>query len=82
MRGSFALEIDEVSDTLESPYGYHVFQLVTRYPPQEPELQDVRARISFDLQSARLADLRRSWLRDLRKRARIRVDERMLARLR
>ncbi len=79
---AFALEIDEVSDTLESPYGYHVFQLVTRYPPQEPELQDVRARISFDLQSARLADLRRSWLRDLRKRARIRVDERMLARLR
>ena len=79
---AFALEIDEISDTVESPFGYHVFQLVGRFPPQEPELEDVRSRISANLQTERLSELRRGWLRDLRKRSRIQVNVRLLETLR
>ncbi len=79
---AFALEIDETSEAFESPYGYHVFLLIRRFPQQEPELEDVRQRIITDLQTARLAELRRGWLRNLRKHARIRVNERKLETLR
>ncbi len=79
---AFALEVDEISDTVESPFGYHVFQLVGRFPPQEPELEDVRSRIAADLQTERLSELRRGWLRNLRKRSRIQVNERLVETLR
>ena len=75
---AFEMELDEVSPVLHSPYGYHIFKLVARFPPLVPELADVRERIVAELETQRLVELKREWLRDLRRSAEIRVNERAL----
>ena len=79
---AFELDLDEISAVLDSPYGFHIFLLVARFPPQVPELGDVHEKIKAELQTRRLAELKRGWLRDLRRVAEIRVDERLLEQLR
>lgn len=79
---AFELDLEESSEVLESPYGFHIFLLVSRFPPQVPELGDVREQIVAELETRRLEELRRGWLRDLRRRAQIRVNERLLETLR
>ena len=79
---AFDLELDEISEIQESAYGYHIFLLVARFQPQIAELADVRAEIFGELQARRFAELKRGWLRDLRRSADIRVNERVLETLR
>ena len=79
---AFDLELDEISEVQESSYGYHIFLLVARFQPQVPELADVRAEITGELQARRFAELKRGWMRNLRREADIRVNERMLESLR
>ena len=75
---AFDLKLDEVSGVLTSAYGYHLFLLVARFAPQVPELGNVRDSIVAKLENERLAELKRQWLRDLRRDADIRVNERVL----
>ena len=75
---AFELKLDEVSDVVQSSYGYHVFLLVARFAPEVPELGKVRDSIVAKLENERFTDLKRQWLRDLRRGADIRVNERLL----
>jgi parvulin-like peptidyl-prolyl isomerase len=75
---AFELAPGKISEVIESPYGFHIFRVEALHPPREPEFADVRERISLDLERERLEDLRRDWLRELRRNADIQVDERLL----
>ena len=75
---AFDLKLDEVSSVTASAYGYHLFLLVARFSPQVPELGKVRDSIVAKLENERFAELKRQWLRDLRRDANIRVNERVL----
>ncbi len=79
---TFRLRPEEVSEVIESPYGFHIFRLESRIPHREPEFGEVREEIALELQQRRLEDLRRDWLRQLRRRATIEVNERLLEELR
>jgi len=75
---AFQLEVGQVSEVIESPHGYHIFSIVEKMPPTEPELADIREELTAKLAHEKLMALRPQWLRDLRRSADIRVHDRML----
>lgn len=79
---AFDLDTGERSEVIESRHGFHIFLLVERFPPVEPEYADVRASLAEELAKDRLADLRRGWLRNLRRQAQIELNEPLLETLR
>jgi parvulin-like peptidyl-prolyl isomerase len=79
---AFELRPGEISDVIESPYGFHIFLLMEKLAPQEPELEEVRDALSADLRRERLEELRGGWLRELRRDAEIQVNQPALELLR
>jgi parvulin-like peptidyl-prolyl isomerase len=75
---TFELQAGQLSAVIESPHGYHIFLVVERLAPQEPELAEVRDELMVQLAHERLQELRPQWLRDLRRQAEITVNERLL----
>jgi parvulin-like peptidyl-prolyl isomerase len=72
---AFDLKPGRLSGVIESPYGFHIFQLEERIPEQQADFESARERIRSELEQKRLAELRRGWLLELRRSARIRVNE-------
>ena len=79
---AFDLRPGEVSDVIESPYGYHIFRLEEPISGHEPKLEEVGEEIRSELRESRFTSLRDNWLRELRRRARIRINEAALETLR
>ena len=67
---------------VESPYGFHLFRLESRLPAHEASFDEVREKIAVELDERALEDLRREWIRGLRKNAEIRVNDRVMETLR
>lgn len=75
---AFELMPGRLSLVIESPYGFHIFLLEQRLPATEPTFDDLRVQLEGELAQRHLEDLRREWLRGLRKSAEIRLNEDLL----
>jgi parvulin-like peptidyl-prolyl isomerase len=78
---AFRLEPGQLSPVIASPFGFHIFRVEEKLPAAEASLEEVREQLRNELEAARLAELRRDWLREIRASARIRVNERLLEQL-
>ena len=79
---AFQLPPGRVSDVIESPYGFHIFRVEEVLPAREPDFAEVRAEIQLELEQERLEELKREWLRGLRRRADVQLNQRLLEQLR
>jgi parvulin-like peptidyl-prolyl isomerase len=79
---AFDLRPGEVSDVIESPYGYHIFRLEKPISEHEPKLEELGEEIRSELRESRFTSLRDDWLRELRRKARIRINEAAMEALR
>lgn len=75
----FSMPLGVVSDVTPSPYGFHLFKVVDRKPAHRRTLEQARGEIAEKLARERRAAAQEEYVRALRQRARIELDEKALA---
>ncbi|MBW2971123.1 peptidylprolyl isomerase [Candidatus Woesearchaeota archaeon] len=76
---AFELEIEEISDIVESEYGFHIIKITDRKPAEEAVFDDLKSLIKFNLFDTRFREnqeLVRDYINQARANAEIEVFER------
>lgn len=71
----FKLNVNAVSDVVESEFGYHLFKVVAKKPAAKKTLAEVRAQIEQKLLQEKRANAQREYVKELRQKAVIKVNE-------
>jgi len=75
----FAMPVNVVSEVTPSPYGFHIFKVMDRKPAQRRTLEQAKGEIAEKLTREKRTRAQEEYLKALRQRARIQVDEKALA---
>jgi peptidyl-prolyl cis-trans isomerase C len=75
----FTLPLNVVSDVTPSPYGFHLFKVTDRKGAQRRTLEQAKAEIREKVSREKRARAQEEFLKALRQRAKIQVDEKALA---
>lgn len=75
----FTMPLNVISEITPSPYGFHLFKVVDRKGAQKRTLDQARAEIGEKLAREKRARAQADYLRTLRERAKIQIDEKLLA---
>ena len=75
----FTMPLNVVSEVTPSPYGFHLFKVTDRKSAQRRTLEQAKAEIREKLTREKRARAQEEFLRGLRQRAKIQVDEKALA---
>jgi parvulin-like peptidyl-prolyl isomerase len=74
----FSLKAGETSAIVQSPYGYHIFQVVARRGQSEPNFEEVKEQVRKMMVREEEDKIFRDWLKKIKKRASIRVNKKAL----
>jgi peptidyl-prolyl cis-trans isomerase C len=74
----FSLQVGETSGIVQSPYGYHIFQVVAKRGEKESNFDEVKERIRKMIAQQEEEKVFQRWLKKARKKASITVNKRAL----
>jgi len=75
---AFDLNQGEVSDPVASPYGYHLFKLVKKYPPGDVSFEEVEQDVILKVLEGKKRTAMDSWFKKARSESKISIDQRLL----
>jgi parvulin-like peptidyl-prolyl isomerase len=74
----FSLKVGETSGIVQSPYGYHIFQVVAKRGEKESNFDEVKDRIRNMIAQEQEEKVFQRWLKKAKKKASITVNKRAL----
>jgi peptidyl-prolyl cis-trans isomerase C len=78
----FSLQVGETSDIVQSPYGYHLFQVVAKRGEKESNFDEVKDRIRQMIAQEEEEKIFQGWLKKVKKKASISVNKKALEAIR
>jgi peptidyl-prolyl cis-trans isomerase C len=72
-KAAFALKPGEISDVVESQFGYHIIKLTERIPASTTDFNEVKAKIEEFLKGKKVNEAIQKYLTDTRKSAKIEI---------
>ncbi|MCJ7664424.1 MAG: peptidylprolyl isomerase [Desulfobacterales bacterium] len=74
----FSLKAGETSDIVQSPYGYHIFQIVARRGQSASSFDEVKDQVKKMVVREEEDKIFQAWLKKVKKRASVRVNKKAL----
>lgn len=71
----FQMPVDEISNIVQSSYGFHIFKIMEIQKARDRNLADVREEVVYDLRMQKEEAAYVAWLEDLKKKAVIKKED-------
>ncbi|MBW2039000.1 MAG: peptidylprolyl isomerase [Deltaproteobacteria bacterium] len=78
----FSLKVGEISSIVQSPYGYHIFQLVAKQEQAKLGFEEVKEEVRERILREREEGAFQDWLAGVKEKARIRINQKALEEIR
>ncbi len=68
---AYSMKVGEISDVLQTIYGYHIIKLEEKKPPQYTKFSKIKEKLKKDLETIAMEEKKKNWIKELREKAEI-----------